>query len=196
MPKASKSAIVTESFDDDTGHLGDIQSHTFKLNTDPDAQMFTEDGKLLLLDDDGDAIVKVEYSCGGCHNGTEASEQSVDWMYANAAIVHAGGATAVAALEGIGAPAQYAVHEAYPNPFNPTTHVRYDLAQPEAVRFEVRNAIGGLVSVLVDERQVAGRYLATWDGADADGQAVASGVYFGYLQAGEFTRTVRMTLLR
>jgi hypothetical protein len=198
MPKATKSAIVTSTFDNegDTGLLGDIQSHTFKLNTDPDAVMFSEDGKLVLLDDEGDAIVRVEYACGACHNGSEASAETVDWMYANAAIVHTGGMTAVAALEGLGTPGDFVLHEAYPNPFNPTTHIRYDLPAGADVRFVVHNAIGATVSVIVDERQVAGRYLASWDGRNAAGNDVASGVYFARLEAGPFSKTTRMTLVR
>ena len=197
MPKVSKSAIVTESFGDDTGFLGDIQSHTYKLNNDPDAPMFTEDGKFVLLDAEGDAVIRVEYACGGCHNGSEAPAQTVDWMYANAAIVHNGDlTTAVARLEDIGAPVDFALHQAYPNPFNPTTNIRYDVSQPSSVRFEVRNAVGGLVNVIVDEQQAPGRYLATWEGNDVAGRPVASGVYFGQLQAGDFRQTVRMTLVR
>ena len=194
MPLASKSAIVTSEYGD-TGVLGDIQSHTFKLNADPDAAMFTEDGKFLALDDEGDAVVRVEFACAGCHNGAVASNQSVDWMYANAAIVHEGGATAVAELAGV-QPEAFAVSDAWPNPFNPVTHVRYDLSVDDFVRAQVFDARGAVVRTVVSEHQQAGRYLATWLGQDDDGVEVASGVYFLRVDAGDFSRTVRMTLVR
>lgn len=201
MPFAAKSAVTTVEYilnteDGDTGFLGDIRSHAFKLNADPDVQMFTDDGNFLMLDGEGDAIIRAEFACAGCHNGTVAEQRNVDWMYANAQIVHTGGMTAVAALESMGSPDEFVLHRAFPNPFNPTTHIRYDLPASATVRFEVRNAIGGLVDVLVDETQSAGRYLATWQGTDADGRPVASGLYFGHLQAGDIQRTVRMTLVR
>ena len=203
MPLASKSAVVSAEFGD-TGILGDIQSHTFKLNTDPSAAMFTEDGKFVALDDEGDAVVRVEFACGGCHNGTVAPNQSVDWMYANARIVHEEcgpaakptcGATAVAEVAGV-QPKAFAVSDAWPNPFNPVTHVRYDLPSDGFVRAEVYDVRGALVRTVVDEHQQAGRYLATWLGVADDGTEAASGAYFLRLQAGELTETVRMTLVR
>ena len=201
MPLASKSATPTVEYirnteSGDTGILGDIQSHTFKLNTDPDIEMFTEDGSLVRLDDEGDAIVRVEFACAGCHNGTVAPQENVDWMYANAGIVHRGGATAVEALASIGTPDEFVLHAAFPNPFNPNTNIRYDLAQTAAVRFEVRDVRGALVAVLVDELQMPGRYLATWDATDVEGRPVASGIYFGQLTTGTESRQVRMTLVR
>ena len=194
MPLASKSAVVTGEFGD-TGILGDIMSHTFKLNSDPAAAMFTEDGKFVNLDGEGDALVRVDFACGGCHNGTKASNQSVDWMYANAAIVHMGGATAVAEVAGV-QPEAFAVSDAWPNPFNPITHVRYDLPVGGEVRAEVYDVRGALVRTVVSEHQAAGQYLATWMGADDAGSEVASGAYFLRITSGEFTKTVRMTLVR
>ena len=93
-------------------------------------------------------------------------------------------------------PADYALQDAYPNPFNPVTHVRYDLPRQEYVRIEIRDVRGALVYTLADEYQRAGRYMATWDGIDNGGIAVASGTYFMHLSSDAFSGTVKMTLLR
>jgi predicted CXXCH cytochrome family protein len=84
MPLASKSATTTGV----DGLLGDIHSHTFRLNTDPTAAMFTEDGAFVNLDEEGQAIVKVEFACLDCHNGDVASYQTIDSFYDNARIIH------------------------------------------------------------------------------------------------------------
>ena len=197
MPLSSKSAIVTVDFgsEDDTGHLGDIHSHTFRLNTDRDAEMFTEDGTLVNLDADGHAIVKVEFACGNCHNGTVASDQSVDWMYDNALVVHAGGPTAVEEVASASQPQAFALYN-YPNPFNPVTHIRYDLPEAGFARLAVYDVRGALVRTLAEEQHEAGRYMATWDARTDRGETVASGVYFYHLQLGDYTTTGQMTLVR
>ena len=65
----------------------------------------------------------------------------------------------------------------YPNPFNPTTIIPYQLAATAQVRLEVFNALGQRMAVLVDGEQGAGAYQAQWDATDAAGRAVAAGVY-------------------
>jgi predicted CXXCH cytochrome family protein len=84
MPLASKSAVKTGV----DGLLGDIHSHTFRLNTDFNTPMFSEDGKFVLLDEDENAIVKVDFACMKCHDGSSASVQTIESFYENAAIVH------------------------------------------------------------------------------------------------------------
>jgi len=84
MPLAAKSAVATGP----GGILGDMHSHMVKLNTDPDARMFSEDGKFVLSDGAGRAILKVEFACRSCHNGEIARKRSVEWMYKNAGRIH------------------------------------------------------------------------------------------------------------
>ncbi len=85
----------------------------------------------------------------------------------------------------------------YPNPFNPATTLAYTVppsTAPSAVRLDVFDAAGRLVRVLVDAVQAPGAYQAVWDGADASGTPVASGVYVAHLRAGAH-RQVRTMLL-
>ena len=86
----------------------------------------------------------------------------------------------------------YALHNAYPNPFNPTTTIAYSLAKTSEVKLTVYNMIGQVVARLVEgQKQAAGLYEISWDA-----RAVPSGVYFYRLEAGEFTRTHKMMLLK
>jgi len=196
MPKSSKSAIKTGEInfgpDEDTGYLGDISSHTFRLNTDPDVAMFTEDGAFIALDDDGQAIVKVEFACATCHNGEIATARSADWMYANAAIVHTGGEVLVADLA---IPVSVDLHQNFPNPFNPTTNIRYDLNEAGQVRVDVFDIRGAHVKTLVNNYQVPGRHMTLWNGMNENGQSASSGVYIYRLTAGSHVSTQRMTLV-
>lgn len=81
-----------------------------------------------------------------------------------------------------------------PNPFNPRTRIDFELAAIEPVRLEVFDARGALVRTLAREVLPAGRHQRTWDGTDASGRRMASGLYFYRLVAGDH-RTVRKMLM-
>ncbi len=89
----------------------------------------------------------------------------------------------------------------YPNPFNPETWIPFDLARQSAVTITIYNAAGQTVRVLQLGELPAGTYrdkekAAYWDGRDALGALSASGVYFARIQAGGFSETRRMVLLK
>jgi hypothetical protein len=81
-----------------------------------------------------------------------------------------------------------------PNPFNPRTRIDFELAATELVRLEIFDARGALVHTLVSEVLPPGRHQRFWDGTDASGRRVASGLYFYRLAAGDH-RTVRKMLM-
>ena len=87
----------------------------------------------------------------------------------------------------------------YPNPFNPETWMPYQLAQPAEVAVFIHTANGALVRSLPLGEMPAGVYqsrarAAYWDGKNAHGEQVASGVYFYTLKAGQFTATRKMLI--
>ncbi|MCH7549318.1 MAG: T9SS type A sorting domain-containing protein, partial [Candidatus Krumholzibacteriota bacterium] len=84
----------------------------------------------------------------------------------------------------------------YPNPFNPSTVIRYDLAVASQVELRIYDVTGALVKVLESARRPAGRYEVVWGGRNERGRSVASGVYFYRLKAGQFTQTRKMILLK
>ena len=87
----------------------------------------------------------------------------------------------------------------YPNPFNPETWIPYQLADPAEVTVTIYAANGAVVQRLDLGHRRAGSYdsrgrAAYWDGRNAQGEPVASGVYFYTLQAGDFTATKKMVI--
>ena len=94
-------------------------------------------------------------------------------------------------------PRAYGLHPNVPNPFNPSTTIRYDVpAGGGAVTFRVYDVQGKLVRTLVDGMQTGGRKSVTWDGRNDRGRSVSSGVYFYRLQSPGFAKTLKMTLVQ
>jgi hypothetical protein len=83
-----------------------------------------------------------------------------------------------------------------PNPFNPTTEVRYELAARGAVGVSVYDVSGREVRQLVSGVQEAGAHSVVWDGRSDSGASASSGVYFVRLQAGSHVESKRITLVR
>ena len=84
-----------------------------------------------------------------------------------------------------------------PNPFNPVTTIAYGVAKESRVQLGVYDISGRLVRVLKGgDLQSAGQHEIAWDGQDGSGQPVAAGVYFCRLDAGGFSETKRMTLVK
>ena len=87
----------------------------------------------------------------------------------------------------------------YPNPFNPETWIPYQLAEPSNVSLTIYDVQGRVVRALDLGHQRAGQYqsrtrAAYWDGRNAVGEPVASGVYFYTLTAGDFSATRKMLI--
>ena len=96
-------------------------------------------------------------------------------------------------------PEETALHANYPNPFNPETWIPYQLASPAEVVLTIYDMNGVTVRRLAAGHQAAGVYqsrsrAAYWDGRNERGEAVASGLYFYTLRAGEFTTTRKMLI--
>ena len=94
-------------------------------------------------------------------------------------------------------PLETALHPNYPNPFNPETWIPYQLSTPAEVSVSIYAVDGRLVRHLALGHQPAGAYIsqsrvAYWDGRNAQGEPVASGIYFYTLTAGDFTATRKM----
>ena len=89
-----------------------------------------------------------------------------------------------------------ALGEGYPNPFNATVTLPYSLPADGPVRMSIWNTAGQRVQVLVDEMGVAGHHEAHWDGRNASGQSVASGVYMIRLVAGGSVHLQKVGLLK
>jgi hypothetical protein len=84
----------------------------------------------------------------------------------------------------------------YPNPFNPSTNISYTIGQRGQVTLKVFDVLGAEAATLVSQVQDPGSYQITWDGRNSRNQQVMSGVYFYRLEAGSFSKTERMVLVR
>ncbi len=94
------------------------------------------------------------------------------------------------------APGLFALRNAYPNPFNPVTMIAFSLAADGPVELNIYDVRGRLVDALVDGPLPAGEHRMRWNGEDARGEPVASGVYLLRLRAGAKERSQRLILLR
>lgn len=84
----------------------------------------------------------------------------------------------------------------YPNPFNPGTQISFRLAEPEHVIIRIFDPLGHQIRVLGNRHFAAGDYTLRWDGSDAGGMPAPSGVYLCRLQAGSFSRVMKLVLVR
>ena len=85
----------------------------------------------------------------------------------------------------------YKLYQNYPNPFNPSTNLEFVISKLGFVSLKVYNSLGIEVADLVNENKPAGRYSVSFDGSN-----LSSGVYFYKLEAGAFTETRQMILLK
>ena len=84
----------------------------------------------------------------------------------------------------------------YPNPFNPETTITYSLQDASPVTIEIYNIKGQLVKTLVNESKSSGNHSVVWNGTDNSNRLVSSGVYYYKMQAGRFSSTRKMILMK
>ena len=95
-----------------------------------------------------------------------------------------------------GQPLRFALEQNAPNPFNPTTTIRLSLAQAGETQLDIYNMNGQLVRTLISGNMTAGAHELVWDGTDAVGNAIGSGVYIYRLTSVENVQVRRMVLIR
>ena len=132
--------------------------------------------------EEGDEIIRLV----GTIDGLEGGEVEI-------AISDLGAAKAVIQTR----PEAFSLADNFPNPFNPTTTIKYALPQAADVELTVYNVVGQPVRTLVAEYQSAGRYAVEWDATNDSGHSLSSGMYFYRLEAGgEFLEVKKMLLVR
>lgn len=88
------------------------------------------------------------------------------------------------------------LNSAYPNPFNPSTSISFDLAEKAGVNIEIFNIKGQKVKSLINEEISAGRHSVVWNGQDENHKKVSSGVYFYKMQAGKYIKINKMIMMK
>ncbi len=84
----------------------------------------------------------------------------------------------------------------YPNPFNPSTLINFEMATPGTVSIEIFNQKGQLVKTLVNTDLPSGNHHAEWNGRDDSGSSVSSGVYFYRMRSGKYSSTRKMVMMK
>jgi hypothetical protein len=93
-------------------------------------------------------------------------------------------------------PDKFCVYDNFPNPYNPDTTIRYDLPLAVQVTMRIYDQLGRQVKVLVNTFQDAGSHEAVWDSRDRLGNSLPTGFYFLRIEAGDFTATRKMLLMK
>ncbi len=90
----------------------------------------------------------------------------------------------------------YYLSEAYPNPFNPSTSIKFNIAKEEIVVIKVYNLQGREIRTLLNKYLTSGEHQLTWDGTDNSGMKVSSGTYFINMVSGTFSKSIKALLIK
>ena len=93
-------------------------------------------------------------------------------------------------------PLTFEIRQNYPNPFNPSTTIDFTIPSDERVRMDIYSSSGRLVKNLVRQNYSAGSHSVKWNGKNNWGRKVSSGMYIYRIKAGNYTKTLKMKLLR
>ncbi len=93
-------------------------------------------------------------------------------------------------------PGDYQLYQNFPNPFNPSTNIRFTIPVISKVKLKVYDILGRLVAKLLDEVKPPGTYDINWNGKNMHDQRLASGIYFYQLESDKFVETKKLVLLK
>jgi hypothetical protein len=93
-------------------------------------------------------------------------------------------------------PTSYRLYQNFPNPFNPTTEIQYQIPKESRIKIDIYNIQGQKIFTLVNALQSPGKYSVIWNGRDFQSNLQPSGIYFLKMEAGAFCTTRKLTLLR
>jgi hypothetical protein len=93
-------------------------------------------------------------------------------------------------------PDEFSLHQNYPNPFNPTTTILYDLPEAAMVHLVIYDVLGREVRTLINQDLTAGYHKAVWDATDDLGRPLSGGLYIYRINTGEYSKTMKMLLLK
>ena len=93
-------------------------------------------------------------------------------------------------------PMTYKLYNAYPNPFNPTTQIKYDLPEDAMVSITIYDTMGRSIRSLVNSKQTSGYRSIQWNATNNLGDPVSAGMYLYTIQAGDFRQVKKMVLVK
>jgi hypothetical protein len=93
-------------------------------------------------------------------------------------------------------PARFHLQQNYPNPFNPSTTFQYHLPVSAHVHLVIHDILGQHLKTLVNKKLGAGYYEMTWDATNTAGDKLSSGIYLCTFRGGDYSKTIKMLLLK
>lgn len=157
-------------------------------------------GTLVDFDNDGYFKLIAGYSNGVLmSNLRRPSSELAPWTTYRGSLTRQGSVASaghVATADELMSPAVDLLWQNYPNPFNPNTTIAFELAKAGAIRLDIFNAKGQKVRTLLQGKLGSGRHTAAWDGADDNGQSLASGIYLYRMNSAAGSSTRKMLLLK
>jgi hypothetical protein len=184
MPPAGKSAIGKVV---GNGRRGDVKTHIMAINVNPVdyTSMFNTEGTAVQLDGSGYAAVTLDFACLRCH-----TTETIAWAAPFADNIHTEGiVTDVNDTKAI--PTEFALDQNFPNPFNPSTTISFSIPFSTDVKINIYSISGELVGTILEDFMPAGQHIINFE---ADG--LSSGVYLYKLEAGSFTSSKKMVILK
>jgi hypothetical protein len=152
----------------------------------------------ILWEDEGEYLInisKVNYSSQSVWVSVSSDESSTNSMLVTLESTFTGLPDEESGPGENPLPVSYRLYGNYPNPFNPITHIKFDLPAQQQVSLIVYSILGHRVRELLSGKMSAGSHSVTWDGTDQRGLTVASGIYFYVLQT-PTTRLVGKMILQ
>ena len=128
----------------------------------------------------------IDYATFGTGTNYNAVDFTLDWF----------GAPSVSLADEISFPERYRLSQNFPNPFNPVTTLSFDLPMDNNVTLVIYNLLGQKVTTIVNDFRTAGSHRVAWNGLDHLGKDVSTGVYLYRIEAGDFSATKKMILLK
>ena len=165
-------------------------------------------GDLKYSENGGEILIRNDHYPLTIHyEGTSLNEEEVEWVLVNNGsgeeLVMCGGEVVINSsvselllTKRTIFPNDFILHQNFPNPFNPTTTLHYNLPENKFVTIIIYSILGKQIKVLVKNKKVAGFKSVRWDATDSMGRPVSAGVYIYQIQAGEFVQTKKMVLLK
>ena len=172
----------------DAVSIDDFNYYIIERSTDPEFADDVESNALLVtyfedheLEYDTEYFYRLYYVAGGSNSEySDVLSVTLEWLD----------------VDGDQLPTVYALHQNYPNPFNPVTNLSYDLPEDAMVNITVFDMMGRVVRTLVNGQQSAGYKSLLWNATNNSGQPISAGLYIYTIQAGEFSQTKKMVLLK
>ena len=150
----------------------------------------------------GSQLAQIDSDGDGFTNGWELGDPDGNWVIGNddpgstQFVTNPGDASSLDVQYAANGESSFMLYQNHPNPFNPSTNIHYYLPTESDVEISIYDIMGNKIRSLSNDGGRVGINTVFWDGANDHGQSVSGGVYLYKLEAGEFSQTKKMIMLK